>query len=40
MVETYGDDVYHMWQPLGKYQSFLVYSKELGYKNRFVEDQL
>jgi hypothetical protein len=40
MIEPHGDEVYHTWQPLGKYQSFLVYSKELGYKNRFVKDQL
>ena len=40
MIESRDDDVYHIWQPLGKQQSFLVYSKELGYKNRFVEDQL
>jgi len=38
MIEAHGDDVYHIWQPLGKQQSFLVYSKELGYKNRFVEE--
>ena len=40
VIETCSDDVYHIRQSLSKYQSLLVYSEELGYKNRFVEDQL
>jgi hypothetical protein len=37
MMKAHRIDVYHIWQPLGKQQSFLVYSKELGYKNQFYQ---
>jgi len=40
MTQYCNDDIYHIWQAFGKQQSFLVYSKELGYKNRFVKELL